>query len=1136
MKKFYLVLIALLFAGIVSAQEGIQFDPNIDIDFSIDQTLQVPKAPIIYQELFVGGHDSALVYDSHGNLHYVITKENNDFVGVTPDGNGDYWITINHESNDIDELGGDGGGMTVFKVTRDPETDALIVVDNATLTDGRTGKYFVVDFKHTVGETRNNCGGIIGPNGEIWTAEEYPPFGNNEIISYIIDVNNWKIGTGSHYEVTPPVVPPYSGETIKRYQNMGWMVRIDPANAQAVVKQYNWGRMSYEGGVLMPDNKTVYLMEDGTPGLFTKFVADVPGDFLNGTLYCYKHDGGDAGNWITVPDDLDVMLELASWAWENGATMYNRMEWNIEIGGLVYCAETGRDNPGPSWIGEHEDGGQYAPHHVARAVAQGVTDPGDENYMDLYGRVLIFDPATDEFTVYLEGGPEWPNEQSQEIADYPDVHISNVDGLGKVNIGGTDFLILCEDLNGSSYNRVPNGVSTRPCEMYLLDVANTTPDYSDLIRVAIGPWGAELTGGTGLSDGKSILVNVQHPSSSNPAGSVYPYESDYGVTEVLTGFDKLANVADANFLADFSNESLKEFRYSPNAEIYHQTIFVGGDHKVQYLDRMGKPAGEITSKENNDFIGYTADGNGWWISINHERLDWDPLGGNGGGMTSFYVERDPVNDTLIVMEKTLADGRNGEFFCVDFINTVGETRNNCGGIIGPNGEIWTAEEYPPAKNQEISSYVKDTADWTIGVGGTGYYKVPNSAQFNGEVIERYQNMGWMVHIDPAAGKATQKQYNWGRMSFEGGCLMPDEKTVYLAEDGTPGLFTKFVANTAGDFNSGKLYCYKHDGGTNGNWIEMDNNDLDVMLHLADNAWPMHATMYNRLEWIIEIEGKVYIAETGRDNPAGSWIGEFNDGGQFAPHHIARAADQGVSGPGDPGYKDLYGRVLMYDPQTDEVTVLLESGPEWDNEISQPVSEYPSKHVSNVDGLGKITVNGKHYMLLCEDLNGWSYNRLPDGITSNACELYILDMEITEPTIDDLSRISVGPYGAELTGATGTFDGKSIICNVQHPKTNPNGNVFPFDSDYGVTFALTGWDKVGQGYEEFMNSGEEFGIFPNPAFRYLYLNKEHDVNIYDSKGNLVISKQNTRIISISDLVPGVYYVKNEKGQTRKLIVE
>ncbi|MBU2652122.1 MAG: DUF839 domain-containing protein [Bacteroidetes bacterium] len=1137
MKKIYISFLMLFWALAMTAQNGLLFNPHIDVDWNYDKSIQVPASPIISQVLFVGGYHEVVALDDNGNPVTIMSKEDNDFIGVTPAGNGDYFISVNHESQVLDEIGGDGGGMTAFKVTRDPNTDTLIVTEQ-TLNDGRNGKFFLVDFKHTVGETRNNCGGIIGPNGDIWTAEEYPPFSNQEIAGYISDLNNFKIGTGSVYEVNG-MVPAFEGEVIKRYQNMGYMVKIDPVNAKAEMKQYNWGRMSFEGGVMMPDEQTFYFFEDGTPGMLTKYVGNTPGDYINGKLYIYKHDLNDPvnGNWLEIDNtNLDLMLNMADWAWTNHATMFNRLEWGIEINGLVYIAETGRDDVGNKWADEYADGGVIAPYHYDRATAQGTVAHATD-YTDLYGRVLVYDPVTDSVWVYLEGGPEWPNEVSQPVADYPAVHMSNVDGLGKININGVDYLIMNEDLNGKTYNRQPDGVVSNLCEMFLVDVSNPAPVYSDLIRIGVGPFGAELTGGTGTPDSKTIFVNVQHPKT-NPNGNIFPYESDKAVTVALTGFDKLTNIRDAEFPIDWVAD--QDFQAPTHPDIQYQVVFVGGHHKVQILDRTGQPGGSIVSKEDNDFIGFTAatsdEGYGW-ISINHESNAYDPFGGNGGGMTSFMIDREPVTDSIVVVETTLADGRSGKFFCVDFINTVGETRNNCGGIIGPNGDIWTAEEYPPAGNNEIVGYIPDTTDWIIGQGVGAYMDLPDAPMFNGTTLARYQNMGWMVKIDPENAVALYKQYNWGRMSFEGGVLMPDNKTVFNFEDGTPGLLTKFVGNAPGDFINGKLFVYKHDlnDPVNGNWIEVDNTDMDKMLNFANYTIPMGVTMFNRLEWGVEIGGKVYIAETGLDNLGSKWSDEYALGGIIPQYHYDRAAAQGTQ-PYVSGYSDYYGRVIVYDPATDQVSVFLEGGPEYANETSQDIADYPAKHLSNMDGMGKISVNNRDYMLLCEDLNGNTYNRVPNGVPSRQCEMYMLDMSITTPVIDDLVRIMVGPFGAEITGAVGTPDGKTILVNLQHPGNNPQGGVFPYSGDHGVTVALTGWDKGNEGIIDNNNQEMGFSVYPNPAFRQLHLNGTYDVAIYDAAGNLVFIRENTNVVNISNLNSGIYFIRNQHGETQKLIIE
>lgn len=349
-----------------------------------------------------------------------------------------------------------------------------------------------------------------------------------------------------------------------------------------------------------------------------------------------------------------------------------------------------------------------------------------------------------------------------------------------------------------------------------------------------------------------------------------------------TNFDPRINISDWN-----STEVLV-----PESPMITQYLFIGGYHKVQTAATYGNASGEALAKQWHDFIGFTPDNNSadlGWVSVNHEMVVQNDSIGDGGGMTVFKVRRDPATDSLIVVTQTLSDGRTGEYFAVDFVNTVGETGMNCGGICSSDGRIWTAEEWMRYSNKDLAD--RDTAMFTIGTG-TSTQPVSNGFPgFDGETMEKYQNYNYMVEIDPIEAKAIRKQYNWGRQPFEGGCVMPDNKTVYLGADNTPGFFTKFVADTPGDFTTGFTYVFKHDA-TPSHWVEIDNTDFTKMLNFQSEAAMVKATMFNRLEWVTEANGKVYFTETGRDNPASRWrnvASNFNV--PYAPHHTARAAAQ-----------------------------------------------------------------------------------------------------------------------------------------------------------------------------------------------------------------------------------------------------
>ena len=164
MKRELLCAFALL-AVALTHRPQFSFDPTIDVNPATDfepTEIRVPASPLKSQILFIGGVDMVETTPTYGNpATSTVAKEWNDFIGFTPDRTnvGLGWISVNHERLEASDMLGDGGGMTVFKVERDEDTDTLRVV-NQLLPDGRSGDFFNVDFVNTVGSTGMNCGGI----------------------------------------------------------------------------------------------------------------------------------------------------------------------------------------------------------------------------------------------------------------------------------------------------------------------------------------------------------------------------------------------------------------------------------------------------------------------------------------------------------------------------------------------------------------------------------------------------------------------------------------------------------------------------------------------------------------------------------------------------------------------------------------------------------------------------------------------------------------------------------------------------------------------------------------------------------------------------------------------------------------
>ena len=603
---------------------------------------------------------------------------------------------------------------------------------------------------------------------------------------------------------------------------------------------------------------------------------------------------------------------------------------------------------------------------------------------------------------------------------------------------------------------------------------------------------------------------------------------------LLGGIPSLSGQIDMNLFTETEANYQANSVVMPPSPLSVQVLFIGG---VDYTQTS--PGDSALAKQYHDFIGFTPDRSGaslGWISVNHEMIQANDKIGDGGGMTVFRVARDPHTDTLVILSQTLEDGRRGKFFNVDFRHTVGETGMNCGGITSfIDGRIWTAEEWFLTDHNEIfaaGTGVRDTADFTIGV------TTPNGfPAFNGETIRKYQNFNYMVEVDPRQAVAVRKQYNWGRQGFEGGTILMDNRTVFLGVDETPAFWLKFVADRPGDFTSGNLFVYKEDAPRGSRWIQLDNRSMEGVLSIDEQAFAAGATMFTRIEWVTQdtTTGIVYMTETGSDKPGNQLANGAKAGGTFAAHHQRRAARQGTT-PGSEQYSDYYGRVLFYNPQTEELGIHLSGGPEFTTD-SVSAAEYPSRHLANPDGLSVITIGKQVYLIIQEDLNGRSFGRVPGEVPHKICEMFLLDLSIKNPDVNDLIRLTAVPIGAEVTGGTSTHDGKTILVNSQHPDADPAVNPFPFNNS--LTVAITGWDKVRMPSVKkgLKRDRHEFKVFPNPFARALHFNSPTDAAIYNLEGAMVRVARNTDSMNVDGLTAGEYVIKNlETGAARRLVIE
>jgi uncharacterized protein len=574
----------------------------------------------------------------------------------------------------------------------------------------------------------------------------------------------------------------------------------------------------------------------------------------------------------------------------------------------------------------------------------------------------------------------------------------------------------------------------------------------------------------------------------------------------------------------------------PPSPLKYQTVFVGGVDDVQTTAANGLPAGKAKAKQWHDWIGFTPSTEGGnvlgYVVVNHEMVAKNDTIGDGGGMTMFKVGK-KADGTIEVLDQTLADGRTGKFFNIDFVNTVGETAANCGGMEGRNGRLWTAEEWYQTSNKgDVGAGFKDTSDFVIGS------KQPSGfAGLDGKAIKRFENLNWMVEIDARTAKAVRKQYNWSRQGFESGVTMDDDRTVYLFEDGDVGksLLTKFVADVPGDFTKGKLYFYKQNAGQfTGTWVEVPNDPVanwDIMVAPHEWAKTKGITGFTRLEWgqINKTDGKIYITETGNDKPGSRYKTALADGWTLPKHTYDRAAAQGVSIDSS-AYWDYYGRVLVFDPSDNSIRTYIEGGP-YIETANATAGQYPEKHLSNPDGIGFLYVNGKTFMVIEEDLNGISMGRMPNtGVNATNCDAWLLDMS-KEPTIDNLYRLAISPLGSEITGFIAIDNGNTVLINSQHPASI---NAAPFNNS--LTFAVNGLQQLISSIEQ-QEDGDvtQIRVRPNPTSSDLTFDSPIDAALYDATGARVRVVRGASSMNVQDLAAGTYYLRTVDGKTQQVVI-
>ena len=376
------------------------------------------------------------------------------------------------------------------------------------------------------------------------------------------------------------------------------------------------------------------------------------------------------------------------------------------------------------------------------------------------------------------------------------------------------------------------------------------PTPASLTRLVTIPLGAELTGMEKTANGE-LFFNIQHPSLSLP-----PEETKAAVGAwVGVDFNDLPQNITPVPVPDPTSAAAKTTQVAMgNYQVLGREgdDFAGG---LPYgLGAIPNAANTASVKQSND-----PDFNAF-IPSNAE--------GTEGFLFSAWEDR-PGAVSRLALQKAGNSWIVNDALNVDFSSVLG-TMINCFGSVSPWGTPLTSEE-----NYEAENTVRWN-DATYSTGYPNYADVQRIQDYLGGTFPNPYDYGYIVEItEPtAAAPVPVKHFTLGRVAHENPIIMPDEKTVYLTDDGGFKGFYKFVADVAGDLSAGTLYAAKvtqdagvtdsAEAGFDISWIELgssNNADIETFIRSFDG---IDETDYvdGQTNYVDDADIAAYAAGTG----------------------------------------------------------------------------------------------------------------------------------------------------------------------------------------------------------------------------------------------------------------------------------
>nr|WP_320050852.1 alkaline phosphatase PhoX [uncultured Desulfuromonas sp.] len=746
------------------------------------------------------------------------------------------------------------------------------------------------------------CAGSVTPWNTHLGSEEYEPDARSYELATTKDEIGSYFGSMSNYFDVPFYDDGVTAEDIKEVVNpyaYGYPteVIVQQDGSHSIIKHYALARVAVELAYVMPDKRTVYISDDGTNvGLFM-FVADTAGDLTAGTLYAAQLDqtsdenGGSFNlNWIDLghatfdeikqaidskvvfSDIFDAVDPNEDNTCPTGYTSINTT-WGHEclavragmetvasrLEARRYAAIKGATTELRKEEGITFDSGSMTLFVAMSEVAKGMednssSDVGGPNHVRLpankCGTVYKLDVATNSaigsdyvaqnMVGLVSGIPTTYPEDSLYANNTCDVNgIANPDNI--TFITGQDTLIIGEDTGSGHQNDL----------IWAYDISATA-----LTRIQTTPYGSETTSPyiyPSLNGFGYLMSVVQHPygesdqdqliDSTDAAAYVgyigpFPALGEEGPDSVDNTFGR-QGMSSVNFLdvpVPTTDSEKRQVWGTPSVSVNGSGAAIGFNTILRSGDMLGgNTFGLLLDSDGNAIT--EEDGS---VSISNSN-DFSSLLDVYGSL--FMVSQFESRPAAMYVSE-LSQDENGFLAAIstrpiDF-SAVRGGWVHCAGSVTPWTTHLGSEEYEP--NARFHNAATGIITESDGVTEDTYYSAMG-AYYGGDLTQlNPYDYGYPVEVaitDASGSTSVAKHYAMGRMALELAYVLPDQKTVYMSDDGTNvGLFM-FIADTAGDLSAGSLYAAKftqtsavNGGSFNLSWISLGHatdSEIDAML-------------------------------------------------------------------------------------------------------------------------------------------------------------------------------------------------------------------------------------------------------------------------------------------------------------------